>query len=139
MSDKRIIDYYAILNLPPYANFDGVENAYTRLSGELVGLSSEDETAPLALERLNEAYAVLSHSERRRAEQRREYDQIYFSREIADIRGQDSARRRRQTIASTILTSGLLCVVIAQSVLLATVARDDVVEAFRYVFGPLTA
>ena len=134
MSDKRIIDYYAILNLPPYANFDGVENAYTRLSGELVGLSSEDETAPLALERLNEAYAVLSHSERRR-----EYDQIYFSREIADIRGQESARRRRQTIASTILTSGLLCVVIAQSVLLATVARDDVVEAFRYVFGPLTA
>ena len=134
MSDTRIIDYYAILNLPPYANFDGMENAYTRLSGDLVGLSPEDETAPLALERLNEAYAVLSHSGRRR-----EYDQIYFSREIADIRGQDSARRRRQTIASTILTGGLLCVVIVQSVLLATVARNDVVEAFRYVFGPLTA
>ncbi len=134
MSDTRIIDYYAILNLPPYADFDGVENAYTRLSGDLVGLSPEDETAPLALERLNEAYAVLGHSGRRR-----EYDQVYFSREIADIQGQDSARRLRQTIASTILTGGLLCVVIAQSVLLATVARNDVVEAFRYVFGPLTA
>ena len=134
MSENRIIDYYAILNLPPYANHDGVENAYMRLSGELVGLSPEDETAPLALERLNEAYGTLGH-----AEKRREYDQIYFSREIADLQGKRAALRRRQTVASTILTGGLLCVVVAQSVLLATIARDDVVEAFRFVFGPLTA
>ncbi len=130
MSEKRISDYYAILHLPPYANLDGVETAYTRLSRDLVGLSSEDETAPLALERLNEAYAVLGHSDRRR-----EYDQIYFSREIADLRGQESVRRRRKTVASTLLTGALVCVVIAQSVLLTTVARSDVVEAFRYVFG----
>ena len=130
MSEKRFIDYYAILSLPPYANVDGVESAYTRLSRELVGLSSEDETAPLALERLNEAYAVLGHADRRR-----EYDQIYFSREIAEIQGRESTRRRRQTVASTILTGALVSVVIAQSVLIATVARSDVVEAFRYVFG----
>jgi len=35
VSDAKLIDYYAVLNLPPKSDLSGVENAYARLSDDL--------------------------------------------------------------------------------------------------------
>ena len=74
MAEAKLIDYYAVLNLPPKADLSGVANAYARLSDDLMRIGEHDETAKEGMKRLNEAYAVLS-----KPELRREYDRAFFS------------------------------------------------------------
>ena len=130
MVSKRIVDYYSVLNLPASADLEGIENAYTRLSRELAGQIPDDETAGLALQRLNDAYAILGHPE-----QRREYDKVYFSKEIADLHAQQQSARRRQKWTSGILVSGLGLVVLGQSAVLVYIGRPYISDAFGYVTG----
>lgn len=130
VSQRRIVDYYAVLNIPPTADLNGIENAYARLSEELARQIPEDETAAVALKRLNEAFMVLS-----RPEHRREYDKLYFSKEIAEYQAAQAAARRRRTIASSILFGSLLIVVTAQSVALAYLGREYIAAAFEFVSG----
>ena len=35
MAEAKLMDYYAVLNLPPKADLSGIENAYARLSDDL--------------------------------------------------------------------------------------------------------
>lgn len=132
MAERRIIDYYAILAVPPTADLAGIENAYVRLSGDLAVQVHEDETAATALQRLNEAYGVLAFPG-----QREEYDRLYFSKEIADLEQQRSADTRRQTLTSFALIGSLAVVVIAQSLVLGYLGREYVSAAADFVFGPL--
>ena len=130
MSQRRIVDYYAVLNIPPTADLTGIENAYARLSDELARQIPEDETAAVALKRLNEAFMVLS-----RPEHRREYDKLYFSKEIAEYQAAQSAARRRQTIVSGVLVGSLLLIVAVQSFALAYLGREYVASAVESISG----
>ena len=132
MSEARIVDYYAVLNLPPHADLAGIENAYTRLADELASRVHEDDTAGWALERVNEAYGVLS-----RADRRREYDQIYFSKEIAELQHEELMRERRRAIAGTIMVGALLSIVAVQSIVLGMIGREYIDTALDFVLGPL--
>jgi curved DNA-binding protein CbpA len=127
---KRIVDYYAVLNLPATADLEGIENAYTRLSQELARQIAGDETAALALERLNDAYSVLGHPN-----QRREYDKVYFSKEIAEFHAQQESARRRQRFTSGIIVSALGLVVLGQSAVLIYMGRDYIATAADIVLG----
>ena len=129
---KRIVDYYAVLNLPATADLDGIENAYMRLPRDLAGQISEDETATLAFERLNEAYGVLGHLEERRA-----YDQVYFIKEIADLQAEQTAARRRRKFTSGVMVGALGLIVLGQSAVLAYMGRDYLAVAADFVLGPL--
>jgi len=131
VAQRRIVDYYAVLNIPSTADLNGIENAYARLSEELARQIPEDETAAVALKRLNEAFMVLS-----RPENRREYDKLYFSKEIADYHAARSAARRRRTIVSSILVGSLLLLVTAQSVVLAYLGREYVASAVDLLQRP---
>lgn len=113
MSDAPLVDYYAILNLPPRADLAGIENAYARLSDDLAVRSAVDDTCQAALSRVNEAYSVLS-----KPELRRNYDLEFFSKEIAEDARQRRAIERRRTIASSILIGTLGLVVVAQAIAL---------------------
>ena len=124
MVSKRIVDYYAVLNVPATADLEGIENAYTRLSQELARQIAADETAALALDRLNDAYGILGHPE-----QRREYDRVYFSKEIADLQAHQDAVRRRQRFTSGLMTAALGMVVLGQSVALVYVGRGFISDA----------
>ncbi|GAB4328243.1 MAG: hypothetical protein Kow0010_12090 [Dehalococcoidia bacterium] len=130
MSQRRIVDYYAVLNIPPTADLSGIENAYARLSDELARQIPEDETAAVALKRLNEAFMVLS-----RPEHRREYDKLYFSKEIAEYQAAQNAARRRKTIVSSILVGSLLLIVAAQSLALAYLGREYLATAVDALSG----
>lgn len=130
MVSKRIVDYYSVLNLPATASLEGIEGAYTRLSRELAGQISEDETAGLALRRLNDAYAILSHPE-----QRRDYDKVYFSKEIAELHAKEESVRRRRRITSGIIVSALGLVVIGQSAVLVYIGRDYIASAADVILG----
>ena len=88
MAEAPLIDYYAILNLPPKADLLGIENAYARLSDDLAVRGGVDETAEAALERVNEAYSVLSKPELRRV-----YDRAFFATEIAEAERRGSRTR----------------------------------------------
>lgn len=131
MTQRRIVDYYAVLNIPPTADLTGVENAYARLSEELARQIPEDETAAVALKRLNEAFMVLS-----RPENRREYDKLYFSKEIAEYQAAQNAARRRNAIVSNLLVGSLLLLVTAQSIALAYLGREYVASALDAVNLP---
>lgn len=115
-----IIDYYAIMNLPPTADLYGVENAYARLSGELAEMSANDEACTAALAKLNEAYNVLS-----RGDLRRKYDGIF----LADKRLEQerAAQREVRSVAmkqwAIILT--LVGIVAVQGAFLAYIGWDD--------------
>ena len=91
MPDRTIADYYSVLNLPPHADLAGVENAYARLSDELAHMGEMDDACAEALQRLNEAYAVLS-----RPELRREYDSIFLAAERASEARQWRAMVRKR-------------------------------------------
>ena len=78
MSEKGS-NHYAVLNLPPNADFVGVENAYARLSNELASQTWFDETATAQLMRVNQAYAVLS-----RPDLRTDYDNEFFTTTLPD-------------------------------------------------------
>ena len=113
MSDAPLTDYYAILNLPPRADLVGIENAYARLSDDLAVRGAVDDTVELALERLNEAYAVLSKPELRRV-----YDRAFFAKEIAESERAARAEMRRKNIIAGFLVGGLCVIVVAQAAVL---------------------
>ena len=132
MAQAKIIDYYAILNLPPTADLTGIENAYARLSDELAMSMTEDARGGEALARLNEAYAVLS-----RPPLRRDYDKVYFSREIQRERARKSAEARRRGFVRQVLMAGLILVIAVQGAALAYIGREEVASAAGTVLGPL--
>jgi curved DNA-binding protein CbpA len=107
------VDYYAILNLPPRADLSGIENAYARLSDDLAIRAAVDDTCQPALERVNEAYGVLSKPELRRV-----YDREFFSAEIAATERHERAIERRRALASGVLIGALGLIVVAQAIAL---------------------
>lgn len=125
MAKGELMDYYGILNLPPRADLMGVENAYARISGDLVKQMAVDESSKDALNRANEAYAVLS-----KPELRREYDLVFFSREIAAARKAEQAALRRKLVKERILIGALVLIVAAQGAALAYVGWDQISTRF---------
>lgn len=110
MSEAKLMDYYAVLSLPPRADLAGIENAYARLSDDLMKQSNEDESYGSAMQKLNEAYAVLS-----KPELRREYDRAFFRGELDRIEREERAARRRKNMAGNALVAALAVVVAAQA------------------------
>jgi curved DNA-binding protein CbpA len=104
------MDYYAVLSLPPRADLSGIENAYARLSDDLMKQSTEDDTYRDAMQRLNEAYAVLS-----KPELRRDYDRAFFKGQLERIEREERAARRRRNMAGNALVGALGLVVAAQA------------------------
>lgn len=125
MANPQLIDYYAILSLPPKADLSGVENAYARLSDELVRRSAVDDTCHEALRRVNEAYAVLSKPELRRA-----YDRELFKEEFAAHERERRATQRRRTIASALLIGALSLIVLVQTAALVYIGHDELTQFF---------
>jgi len=119
LNDARLIDYYAILNLPPSADLLGVENAYARLSNELVYRTEVDETAADALKLVNEAYAVLSIPKLRV-----EYDSEFFKTEIERQRRLAEAVARRSRLMANLIAGSLAMLVLAEAAGLAYLARE---------------
>ena len=113
MTDVPLVDYYAILNLPPRADLVGIENAYARLSDDLAVRGHVDDTVDVALERLNEAYSVLSKPELRRV-----YDRAFFANEIAAAERAARADMRRRNLVAGALVGGLCLIVVAQAAVL---------------------
>jgi len=103
VSETRLIDYYAVLNLPPKSDLSGVENAYARLSDDLMKQSEHDETARGAMQRLNEAYAVLS-----KPELRRDYDRAFFKGELERLEKEARALQRRRPWRDSLGALGLV-------------------------------
>jgi hypothetical protein len=128
----KLVDYYAILAVPPDADLIGIENAYARISSELVAAMEHDETAAVALQRVNEAYAVLSNPETRRV-----YDQAFFAAEIAAEQRRIAAELRRQRIVQGLLAGVVVAIVVVQSAALAALNWDRVAPVLRAIFGPI--
>ncbi len=127
MADTRLIDYYAILNLPPTADLVGVENAYARLSNELVYRTDADDTAGHALELVNEAYAVLSKPELRLA-----YDGEFFKAEIERQRLVAQSVARRGRIMASLISGSLVILVVAEAAGLAYLGRENLEFLFSW-------
>lgn len=125
MAKGELIDYYGILNLPPRADLMGIENAYARISDDLAKQMVVDDTSRDALKRVNEAYAVLS-----KPDLRREYDKVFFSKEIAAAQREEQAALRRKLMKERILVGALLVVVAGQAAMLAYVGWDQITSAF---------
>lgn len=125
-----LIDYYAVLNLPPRADLAGIENAYARLSDELVKRAEVDETSQDALNKVNEAYSVLSKPEIRRA-----YDQEFFAHEIAETERTRRAELRRKVWMSRMLVGALAVIVLVQAAALAWLGRDEATSLFTALWG----
>lgn len=115
-----MIDYYQVLNLPVTADLMGVENAYSRLSDELVKLGQLDEATSHELDQLNEAYGVLS-----RPELRRQYDSVFLAKQRAEEARQLNAYVRRQSIMQWSIISALVALVVFQFGFLAYIGRDQ--------------
>ncbi len=126
MAEAALVDYYAILNLPPRADLAGIENAYARISDDLALRGAEDEACHVALSRVNEAYAVLSKPELRRA-----YDREFFSKEIAEAERLRRAELRRKSIVSGILIGALGLIVMVQAGVLIYIGWDQGVDLFH--------
>ncbi|MFN0148840.1 MAG: J domain-containing protein [Dehalococcoidia bacterium] len=132
MADTQVIDYYTVLNLPPNADFTGVQNAYARLSRELATMGHVDEGSSEALQRLNEAYAVLS-----KPETRREYDVVFLAKErAAEERALTSLLRRRAMIQWSLI-AGLAGIVTVQASVLAYLFHEPLGNVLSVVFSPL--
>ncbi|MEO6397063.1 MAG: DnaJ domain-containing protein [Tepidiformaceae bacterium] len=125
MAKGELIDYYGILNLPPRADLMGVENAYARISDDLAKQMAVDEGAKIALNRANEAYSVLS-----KPELRREYDRVFFSRELAAAQKISDAALRRKLLKERILIGALGLIVAGQGGILAYVSWDRISSIF---------
>lgn len=121
-----MVDYYAVLNLPPRADLAGIENAYARISDDLALRSAEDDTCHAALSRVNEAYAVLSKPELRRI-----YDREFFSKEIAEAERLRRTELRRKSILSGILIGGLGLIVMVQAGVLLYIGWDQGIDLFH--------
>ncbi|MCC6382981.1 MAG: DnaJ domain-containing protein [Dehalococcoidia bacterium] len=132
MADASVIDYYAVLHVPFDADLAGVENAYARLSDEFATMTDVDETCTEALQRLNEAYSVLS-----RPELRREYDAVLFARQRADLNRQIRAFHRRRVLMQWTIVGALLLVVVAQAAALVYLGHDQIGDFLAPVLGPL--
>jgi curved DNA-binding protein CbpA len=132
VAEAKLVDYYAILNLPPRADLQGIENAYARLSDELAHRMEMDETSGAALRRLNEAYGVLS-----RPELRREYDGVYFARERETAERRKITRERRREGARRVLVYALGAVVAIQAVSLVVIGRGEIVDLTQAALSPL--
>ncbi|MEX0782557.1 MAG: DnaJ domain-containing protein [Dehalococcoidia bacterium] len=132
MAEAKLVDYYAILNLPPRADLQGIENAYARLSDELAHRMDVDETSGAALHRLNEAYSVLS-----RPELRREYDRAYFVREREVAEKRQVAHERRREGMRRLLVYSLGGLVALQVLTLVVVGRGEIADILQAVVSPL--
>ena len=132
MADAQVIDYYTVLNLPPNADFTGVQNAYARLSRELATMGQVDEGSSEALQQLNEAYAVLS-----RPETRREYDIVFLAKERAAEERALSSLLRRRAMAQWALIAGLSSIVAVQAGVLIYLFRGPVGAALSVVLSPI--
>ena len=130
MAEAKLMDYYAVLNLPPRADLSGIETAYARLSDDLMKQSEHDDTFRDAMQRLNEAYAVLS-----KPELRRDYDRAFFKGELERLEKEARAIRRRRNLAGNLLVAGLGLVVAVQAGALFYLGGDAVTGLFRAVFG----
>jgi curved DNA-binding protein CbpA len=132
VANPRIVDYYAVLAIPPNADLVGIEAAYTRLSDELVRRSQADETANAALDRLNEAYDVLANPETRR-----QYDGVLFQTEIEILRRQQEREDRRRWLIRASIFAALTSIVVLQSAVLLWLGWDYIDSAVASVMGPL--
>jgi DnaJ-class molecular chaperone len=131
---QKLVDYYAIMNVPVEVDLQGIENAYARLSAELAELAEVDEACNESLGRLNEAYGVLSRPEHRRA-----YDEVFLAaRKAAERQQADRAERRHATIG-WVLTGAIFAVVAVPLGVLAFIARGELSNAMSAVLGPLGA
>ncbi len=128
MADTKLIDYYSVLNLPPRADLSGIETAYARLSDDLMKQSQHDETFTPAMQKLNEAYAVLS-----KPDLRREYDRAFFKGELERLEKEARALRRRRAFAGNILIAALGLVVVVQAAFLLTLGWDSATGLFQAI------
>ncbi len=118
MAAAKIVNYYAMLNLPPTADLMGVANAYARLSDELASRMEFDETAGDALRQLNEAYSVLS-----KPELRREYDQVFLARELAEAERRLRAEQYKRRTMARLMVGALVGIMLLQVAALAYLAH----------------
>jgi curved DNA-binding protein CbpA len=128
MAESRLVDYYSILNLPPKADLAGIEAAYARLSDDLMRQAEYDDSAREAMQRLNEAYAVLS-----KPELRREYDRAFFRAELERLEREARALERRRAVASSVLVGALALVVAVQAAALIYLGWDSATGLFRAI------
>lgn len=130
MADTKLVDYYAVLNLPHDADLIGIENAYARISDELVKLAEVDDECRKALERVNEAYSVLSKPELRRA-----YDAVFLAEEREDERRRWERELRRKAWQQRVILGALGLIVAAQAAALLYLGREEISDAFSIVVG----
>lgn len=130
MAEAKLMDYYAVLNLPPRADLSGIENAYARLSDDMMKQSEDDETYREAMQKLNEAYAVLS-----KPELRREYDRAFFKGELERLEREARAAQRRRNLAGNVLVGALGLVVAVQAAALLYLGGNAVTGLFGAIFG----
>jgi len=97
----------------------GVENAYARLSNELVYRTDVDETAADALKLVDEAYAVLSIPKLRV-----EYDSEFFKAEIERQRRLAESAARRSRMMANLIAGSLVVLVLAEAAGLVFLARE---------------
>lgn len=128
MTRAKLIDYYKLLAVPPDADIIGIENAYVRLSDELVQQAEHDPAASDALNRLNEAYAVLSD-----AEARRKYDRVLFAAEYEALERRLAAEARRRSMIRSGIVAGLSAVIVVQAAVLGYMGRDYLSDAIRFI------
>lgn len=132
MAEAKLMDYYAVLNLPPKADLSGIENAYARLSDDLMKQAEDDETYREAMQKLNEAYAVLS-----KPELRREYDRAFFRAELERLEKDARAAQRRRNAAGNLLVGALALIVMLQAGALFYLGGDAVTGLFSAIGGAL--
>jgi curved DNA-binding protein CbpA len=132
VAEAKLMDYYAVLNLPPRADLSGIENAYARLSDDLMKQSDDDETYRDGMQKLNEAYAVLS-----KPELRRDYDRAFFKGELERLEREARAAQRRRNLAGNVLVGALGLVVVAQAGALVWLGGDAVMGLPGAIFGKL--
>lgn len=132
MAEVRLVDYYSVLNLPHTADLTGVENAYARISDELAQLTEVDDECREALERVNEAYAVLSKPELRRG-----YDAVFLAKEREAEQRKWAATVRRRVWVQRAIIAALGLVVVAQAGVLVYIGWDEVSDAVGMVTGAL--
>lgn len=132
MADAQVVDYYAVLNLPSDADLMGIENAYARISDELAVLGDIDDECRDALEKVNEAYSVLSKPELRRS-----YDAVFLAAPRAVQQRRLEAEIRRRIWAQRAIIGALLLIVVAEGGMLAYLGWDQVSDILGTALGPL--
>jgi curved DNA-binding protein CbpA len=90
----------------------------------------DDGTYRDAMQKLNEAYAVLS-----KPELRREYDRAFFRAELERVEKEARAIRRRKSFAGNILVASLGLIVAVQAGVLLYLGGGAVTGLFDAIFG----